>query len=92
MSTPGFTSEAALYESIGLYYVNARRGAANAGTAAVIPQLSACSPCIQVGGQQLCVTLFSRRICLRVPFIGRWRICCTLRFGWPPLSCGIQHC
>jgi hypothetical protein len=91
MSMPGFTSEAALYESIGLYYVSGRRGATNAGAAVVIPQLRACSPCVHVI-DTLCYTLFGRRICLRVPDIGSWRICCTLRFGWPPLSCGIQHC
>lgn len=93
MSMPGFTAEAAVYSTEANYYGGIGNAAGAGGAGAVVPQASVCSPCIRVGGQQLCVNLpiFGRR-CLRVPFIGRWRLCCRTRFGWPPIRCGVQGC
>ena len=32
------------------------------------------------------------RRCLNVPSLGTWKACCETRFGWPPVSCGLQRC
>jgi short chain dehydrogenase len=62
------------------------------GAGTVVPQLSLCSPCFQIGGI-LCVYLpFFGRRCLSVPYFGRWRICCRTRWGWPPIVCSVSGC
>jgi hypothetical protein len=92
MAMPGFSAETAVYPSAS-YHTAAPAGVWGGGANAVIPQVSLCSPCVQVGGQQLCVNLpFFGRRCLRVPRVGRWRICCRTRFGIPPISCGLSSC
>jgi hypothetical protein len=59
----------------------------------VTSQLRACTPCVRVGGGRWCFTLpvIGRR-CLNVPSLGTWKACCSVRFGWPPVSCGISRC
>lgn len=59
----------------------------------VSPQLRVCTPCIRLGGGRHCVNLgpFGRR-CFSIPSLGRWRLCCRTRFGWPPVSCGVERC
>jgi len=93
MPMPGFTAEAAIYATETHYFGGVHGATPVGGANTVVPQLSLCSPCVQVGGTTLCVTLpFFGRRCLHVPFIGRWRICCRTRWGWPPISCSVGGC
>lgn len=93
MSMPRFTAESAIYASDVNYYAGAHNATSAGGARAVVPQASACSPCVQVGGGQFCVNLpFFGRRCLNVPSFGRWHICCSTRWGWPPITCGLSRC
>jgi hypothetical protein len=59
----------------------------------VYPQVKVCTPCVRVGGGQWCFNLpIIGRKCLNVPSLGTWKACCSTRFGWPPVTCGIQRC
>jgi len=59
----------------------------------VSPQQRVCTPCVRVGGGRWCVNLpIVGRRCFSVPSLGTWRACCSIRFGWPPVSCGISRC
>lgn len=59
----------------------------------VLPQAAICTPCVQIGGGRWCFTLpIIGRKCINVPSAGRWKACCRVRFGWPPVSCGISRC
>jgi hypothetical protein len=61
--------------------------------AGVSPQVSVCTPCVRVGGGQWCFSLpIIGRRCLNVPNLGTWKACCSTRWGWPPVSCGLQRC
>lgn len=59
----------------------------------VTPQLRICTPCIGLPSGRHCVNLgpFGRR-CFTIPNIGRWHLCCRTRFGFPPISCGVERC
>jgi len=61
--------------------------------AGVLPQQRICTPCVQIGGGRWCINLpiFGRK-CFNVPNVGRWKACCRVRFGFPPVSCGISRC
>ena len=59
----------------------------------VLPQVRVCTPCIRVGGGRWCFNLpIIGRRCLNVPSLGTWRACCSTRFGWPPVTCGLSRC
>lgn len=90
MSLPAMYAEASLSRSEGLY---ASRGGATAAPAGmIVPQLSACTPCVQLGGGRHCVRILGRSVCVTIPSIGRWHICCRTRWGWPPISCSLNRC
>jgi hypothetical protein len=59
----------------------------------VTPQLRICTPCVGLPSGRHCINLgpFGRR-CVNIPNVGRWRVCCRTRFGWPPVSCGVERC
>ncbi len=59
----------------------------------VTPQQRVCTPCVRVGGGRWCVNLpIVGRRCFSVPGFGRWRACCRIRLGWPPVTCGLSRC
>ena len=66
---------------------------AERGEGGVAPQLRVCTPCVRVGGGRWCVNLpiFGRK-CINVPALGTWKLCCSPRFGIPPVSCGLSRC
>ncbi len=68
-------------------------GAAAWSEPGVAPQLSLCTPCVQVGGGRKCFTLpFFGNKCFNIPNFGRWKACCKTRWGIPPVTCGISRC
>lgn len=84
---------------VGLYgrsaHVFEAEGAADAAprAGAVTPQVCVNSPCLRLPSGQFCVNLpIVGRRCVNIPNLGSWRIRCCTRFGWPPVSCGIQRC
>jgi hypothetical protein len=93
MKMPGFTAEAT-FQSASQTYEMVLASLASTGTDEVVPQLCACTPCVGVGGGRWCVTIpvINKRVCVNVPNFGRWKVCGCLRFGWPPVSFGLQHC
>ena len=90
MSLPAMSAEVSLGRSETFYATQGGGAAAPSGT--VVPQLSACTPCVQLGGGRRCVRLLGRRICVNIPSFGRWHICCRTRWGWPPISCSVSRC
>ena len=89
MALPGFTADV----SLGGASDHRPTGTALAvptGAGQVTPQLTLCTPCVQVGGEPWCVTILGRRLCL--PTFGRWKGCCWTRWGWPPVACNIRAC
>lgn len=90
MAMPGFTADFSAYRSDAVY---ASSGSATSpASTGVVPQLSACTPCVQLGGGRHCFNLIGRRICVNIPSFGRWRICCRTRWGWPPFRCSVGRC
>jgi hypothetical protein len=92
MSLPGFTAEASLNRVSEQYYISGDFDILADGTA-VLPQASACSPCLNLDPGRFCLDLpvFGRR-CVNIPSLGRWKVCCRTRWGWPPISCGVSRC
>jgi hypothetical protein len=63
------------------------------GDSGVTPQQRVCTPCIRLPSGRHCVNLpIVGRRCFNIPSLGSWRLCCQLRIGWPPISCGISRC
>lgn len=89
MALPGFSAEMSLGGATGHHHVVAELDGSSGG-GHVVPQVKVCTPCITVGGSPYCVTLLGKRICL--PALGRWQGCCRTRWGWPPVTCGINRC
>ena len=88
-STPSFTAKASLYKTGGGYLMGGSPGA-QTGAREIQPQACVSSPCITVPASGQCITLLGRRVCL--PPLGRWRVSCCTRWGWPPVSCSINRC
>jgi hypothetical protein len=94
MNMPGFAAEASIYTTVNRYS-GSPAGVTDTGSAMVIPQQSICGRCIRVPGPgRICITFpqpFGRR-CATVNSLGSWRLCCRLRIGIPPVSCGAELC
>lgn len=90
---PMMNAEASLYGHA--VHVFEAEGTANAAphAGAVTPQICVSSPCLRLPSGRFCVNLpvLGRR-CVNIPNLGSWRVRCCTRFGWPPVSCGIQRC
>ena len=68
-------------------------GAYSEPVGGVMPSQRVCTPCIRLPSGRFCVNLpIVGRKCFNVPQLGSWRACCQIRFGWPPVSCGISRC
>jgi len=92
MSLPGFTAEAAI-DGSDTVYAMANAPEIPATRAVVTPQVCVNSPCLQLPSGQFCINLpIVGRRCVNIPNLGSWRIRCCTRWGWPPVSCGIQRC
>jgi len=99
MSIPGFTAEAAVYQTVydfqtaGNFESAAGEAAVAMSGAAVVPQVCVGSPCLTLGGGQFCINLpIVGRRCVNIPSLGSWKIRCCTRWGWPPVSCGVSRC
>ena len=92
MSLPGFTAEAAI-DGSDTVYAMVSAPEIPATRAMVTPQLCVNSPCLHLPSGQFCLNLpIVGRRCVNIPDLGSWRIRCCTRWGWPPVSCGIQRC
>ncbi len=88
MALPGFSAEVSL-EGARTPHATGTALDVPMRSGQVSPQLTVCTPCVQVGGSPWCVTILGKRICL--PSFGRWKACCSTGW-WPPVSCGIRAC
>jgi len=92
MALPMMNAEASLYRTNNAYYA-ASPEARSSLSSTVIPQQCVSTGCLTLGGGRVCVTLpIVGRRCVNIPSFGSWRIRCCLRFGWPPVSCGVSRC
>jgi len=91
MALSGYNAEASLYKSGG--YRTSGTSTVVGGSTAVVPQLCAGSPCVNLNIGRQCLSLpIVGRVCVNIPSFGRWRVRCCTRWGWPPISCGISRC
>ncbi len=92
MALPGFNAEASLYKSGG-YHTSGTTSMAVGGSTTVIPQICIGTPCIRLPSGRFCFNLpiFGRR-CVTIPSLGSWNLRCCTRFGFPPVSCGLNRC
>jgi hypothetical protein len=61
------------------------------GDGHVVAQL--CTPCFRVGGGTQCFGIRGFKVCAPIPYSGTWRLCCSPRWGWPPVkNCYPQRC
>ena len=92
MSIPGFTAGASLGET-SEYNQTMELFLPWADNTAVLPQVCVNSPCLQLPSGRFCIRLpIVGRRCVTIPNLGRWRVRCCTRWGWPPVRCGIQRC
>ena len=93
MNMPGFTAETALYPTHQYYRAEAQYPD-SISAEAVLPQQCVRSRCYRVGARRLCVRLpIVGRRCVNIPYLGRWRIRCC-RSGWfpPRIRCRPIRC
>jgi hypothetical protein len=90
---PTMNAEASLYGRAA--HVFAAEGTADGEprAGAVTPQLCINSPCLRLPSGRFCFNLpFFGTRCVNIPNLGGWRLRCCTRWGWPPVSCGLQRC
>ena len=90
---PMMNAEASLYGRGGGEFEAEGAPDAMQGAGTVSPQVCVSSPCLRLPSGRFCVNLpIVGRRCVNIPNLGSWRVRCCTRWGWPPVSCGIQRC
>jgi hypothetical protein len=90
---PGFVAEAALSNVYYETHWNNGTELLSTPSSKIIPQLSFCTPCLDLDPGPICINLgpFGRK-CFDIPGFGNYKLCCRTRWGWPPISCSVNRC